>query len=112
MKAWLVKERDAFYAAVVFAETRGKARALAQTTDACEDVPFCDIEVRRMPDADKCYREGKSKMDWQNPDDRLVLVRDCGFVCDYDAFFSGDCATCSGREVCDQREGYRKEMVT
>lgn len=29
MKAWLVREKDEFCATVVFAETRGKARALA-----------------------------------------------------------------------------------
>lgn len=44
MKAWLVSEKDEFRATVVFAETRGKARALARATNACEDVDFCDIK--------------------------------------------------------------------
>lgn len=34
MKAWLVREKDEFSATVVFAETRGKARALARATEA------------------------------------------------------------------------------
>lgn len=29
MKAWIVREKDEFCATVVFAETRGKARAMA-----------------------------------------------------------------------------------
>ena len=57
MKAWLVREKDEFCATVVFAETRGKARALAKYTDACEDCDFIDIEVRRVPQMDKYYKE-------------------------------------------------------
>lgn len=45
MKAWLVREKGEFVAAVVFAETRGKAMALAKCTDCCEDVPFTSIEA-------------------------------------------------------------------
>ena len=64
MKAWLVKVKDEFCATVVFAETRGKARSIAMHTDACEDVDFCDIEVRRLPHIDKYYKEGKTELDW------------------------------------------------
>ena len=101
MKAWLVREKNELYAEVVFAETRGKARALAQATDCCEDAEFTDIEVHRMPQADKHYRDGKWHLDWFDPGDRLVLVRDCDFMCDYDAFQAGDCTVCSAREFCD-----------
>ena len=59
MKAWLVRDKDEFCATVVFAETRGKARALAMHTEVCEDVDFIDIEVRRKPQMDKYYKEGK-----------------------------------------------------
>ena len=59
MKAWLVREKDEFCAEVIFAETRGKARALAKYTDACEDVDFINIEVHRQPQCDKYYKEGK-----------------------------------------------------
>ena len=81
MKAWFVREKDEFLSAVVFAETRGKARALARCTDACEDSNFCDIEVRRLPQMDKYYKEGKLEMDWYNPNDRIALVKECGFQC-------------------------------
>lgn len=102
MKAWLVRENGEFCATVVFAETRGKARALAQSTDACEDVDFCDIEVRRMPQADKYYTEGKTELYWWNYDDRLVLVKECGFMCDYDAFQAEDCTACPAKAFCDR----------
>ena len=102
MKAWLVRERNEQWATVVFAETRGKARSLAQSTDCCEDVCFLDIEVHRMPHADKCYKEGKTEMDWLNPADRLVLVKECGFMCDYETSQMEDCASCIARAFCDR----------
>ena len=102
MKAWLVREKDEFLAAVVFAETRGKAKMLARCTDACEDVHFLDIEAFRMPQADKYYKDGKRELDWLNPEDRLVLVKECGFMCDYDAFQLEDCTVCSAKAFCDR----------
>ena len=101
MKAWLVREKDEFCAAVVFAETRGKAKSLARCTDACEDADFLRIEVRRLPDIDKYYR-GKRELDWFNPADRIVLVKECSFTCEHDAFDFGECAVCSAKEYCDQ----------
>lgn len=61
MKAYLVKDKDEFCATVVFAETVGKARALAMSTECCEDVDFCDIQVKRQPQLDKYYVDGKRK---------------------------------------------------
>ena len=102
MKAWLVRVKDEFCATVVFAETRGKARSRALATACCEDAAFCDIEVSRMPQADKYYKEGKTELDWFNPEDRLVLVKECGFMCDYDAFQWEDCTICSAKAFCDR----------
>lgn len=102
MKAWLVREKGEFCATVVFAETRGKARSRAMRTECCEDVPFCDIEVRRVPEADKYYKPDKTEMDWFDPDDRLVLVRDCNFICDYGTSQVEDCTTCSAKAFCDR----------
>ena len=72
MKAWLVKDKDEYYATVVFAETRGKARALAMHTDACEDVDFCDIEVRRKPQIDK-YSNVRARGRWIGTISKTVL---------------------------------------
>lgn len=101
MKAWLVREKDEFCATVVFAETRGKARALALHTECCEDADFTDIEVRRKPQMDKYYTEGKKEMDWYKSKDRIALVKDCGFVCARDYWEREDCDTCPAKEYCD-----------
>lgn len=105
IKAWLVREKDEFCAAVVFAETRGKARALAQRTEACEDVAFLDIEVRRCRAADKHYRKGKKELDWQVSADRIALVKDCGFQCSPEAYAPEDCPACPAAKWCDLYQG-------
>ena len=99
MKAWLVREKDEFCATVVFAETRGKARAMAMYTETCENADFLDIEVHRKPQMDKYYVEGKKEMDWFNSKDRIALVKDCNFTCGDD--YKDDCETCSAKEYCD-----------
>ena len=102
MKAWLVKDKNENAATVVFAETRGKAKALAICTEACEDVDFTDIEARRRPQLDKYYTKGKKEMDWYNSKDRIALVKDGGFVCDYDYWEREDYDTCPAKEYCDR----------
>jgi hypothetical protein len=111
VKAWLVRVKDRFCATVVFAETRGKAKSLALSTDCCEDADFCDIEVHRESQMDKYYVEGKKEMDWFNSKDRLVLVKDCGFRCDEDYFEPEDCETCSAKEYCDMYIDYLESEV-
>jgi hypothetical protein len=109
MKAWLVREKDEFCAEVVFAETRSKAKVLALSTDCCEDAKFIDIEATRMPQADKYYKEGKKRLDWENPQDRIVLVKECSFHCDYDVFDIEECEICSAKEYCDFYQDRRYE---
>jgi len=99
MKAWLVKEKGEFPATIVFAETRGRARSIAMTTDACDGVDFCNIEVRRQPQLDKYYKDGKEEMDWYDDNDRIALVKEAGFTCqdiDFDL-----CEDCPAKEFCD-----------
>lgn len=102
MKAWLVREKDEFVATIVFAETRGQAKVAAQWTDVCDGVDFVEIECRRMKEADKYYRPCKSELDWDNPEDRIAMVKDCGFICDWDARSVNECAQCSAKEFCDE----------
>lgn len=109
MKAWLVKHKDEFGATVVFAETRGKARAMAINTDACEDADFCDIEARRRPQLDKYYQKGKKEMDWYDDKDRLALVKEAGFRCE-DVDFDW-CEDCPAKEYCDMYQDYIEEMA-
>ena len=107
MKAWIVKAKDEFCATVVFAETRGKARSIAMCTDACEDVAFCDIEAHRVPQVDKYYKEGKTEMDWYDDKDRVALVKDCNFFCEY--IEESICKSCSAKEYCDNYIDYINE---
>lgn len=108
MKAWLAKETVNFRATVVFAETRGKAKSAALITDCCEGANFCDIEVRRVPQMDKYYVEGKTKMDWSDPKDRVALVKECSFCCRHP--IAEDCKGCSAKDFCD--EAVQKEEET
>ena len=109
MKAWLVREKNEFCATVVFAETRGKARAMAMHTEVCEDVDFIDIEVYRQPQVDKYYKEGKWHLDWENSQDRIVLVKECGFWCGEEAFEYEDCEICSAKKYCDKYQEKARE---
>lgn len=106
MKAWLVREKNEFCATVVFADTRGKARAMALHTDCCEDADFCSIEVHRQPQMDKYYTDGKREMDCEDSQDRIALVKDCGFSCSEDVFDIDDCEICPAKEYCDKYSDY------
>lgn len=111
MKAWIARGGIEPYATVVFAETRGKARSLATHTEACEDVSFLDIEVRRCEAADKYYQDGKWEMDWYKKEDRIALVRDCGFQCAIDTFEPEECQHCPASQWCDLHQDYIREKV-
>ena len=102
MKAWLVRERDEFCATVVFAETRAKAKAMALYTECCETARYIDIEARREPQLDKYYKVGKAEMEWDDSQDRIALVKECGFCCSLDVFSPKECRECSAQEFCDQ----------
>ena len=98
-KAWLVRVKDEFSAEIIFAETSGQAKSLALSCDFCEDAEFTDLEVRRAPYADKYYKPNKWHLDWDNPRDRVALVKDCGFVCGED--MTESCEECSASQYCD-----------
>lgn len=106
MKAWLVREKDEFCATVVFAETRGKAKALALQTECCEDANFCDIECNRVRGMDKYYVAGKREMDWFNANDRIALVKELGFYCGDDIFCIEKCERCVANEYCDRYDAF------
>lgn len=104
MKAWLVREKDEFCAEVVFAETRGQAKALAFHTDCCDGANFTDIEAHRIPQVDKYYKDGKWHLDWENTQDRIVLVKECGFGCEY--IDMALCEDCPAKQYCDSYQDY------
>jgi hypothetical protein len=108
MKAWLVRVKDEFYTEAVFAETRGKARSLALHTDSCDGASFTDIQVHRESQLDKYYKEGKQYMDWENPQDRIALVKECGFRCEYIEIEW--CKDCPAKQYCDSYNDYIEEI--
>lgn len=101
MKAWYARVSGKHDATVVFAETAGKAKSVALSTDCCEYADFCDIEVRREPQLDKYYVDGKKEMDWSNPNDRIALVKECGIYCDTEYWEREHCVKCAANEYCD-----------
>lgn len=102
MKAWVVREKYKFYSAVVFAETSGKAKSIASGIDGFEHADFCHLEVRRVPRMDKYYKNGKIELDWSNQQDRIALVKYCGFYCERVEI--EECKNCQAREFCSNWE--------
>ena len=99
MKAYTVQDRvDPLFSTVVFAETAGKARAIAQHTYVCEDLNFTDIRVLRLPALDKFYR-GKSEMDWDNMEDRIVMVKFANYECSSE-IDNPECEVCHAKVWC------------
>ena len=70
---------------------------------------FTDIETQRIPQADKHYKEGKWHLDWNDPQDRISLVKDCNFTCGYD--YIDDCNCCSAKQYCKQYQNYFESEV-
>ena len=105
MKAYIIHDLKGYadYSTVVFAETSGKAKATAITTDAFDDYEFTEISARRVPALDKYYR-GECEMDWYNTEDRIALVKDGGFSCDPECWEEEDCEKCPAKQWCDRNE--------
>ena len=111
MKAWWVSdrwERD-FGTEVVFAETRGKAVVIAQGLDNFQDSEFMDLRATRVKDYDKYYKPGKTHMDWNIDEDRIVLAQNgCHCHPDY-VDYEDDCPFCCAKDVCDLYQEYLEE---
>lgn len=103
MKAYIVSDRcDPLFSTVVFAETAGKARAIAQGTDACEDLDFIDIRATRVRSLDSYYK-GESEMNWYDPEDRVAMVRFANFECSRECD-DPNCEPCPAKEWCGRYE--------
>ena len=105
MKAWEVRDEYEEYSAVVFAETRNKARLIAQCLDVCEDMRYIDIRPRRFKEADSMYR-GSREMDWFDTKDRRFLV-DHGWSCVEPIY--EHCLDCPASDICDKYSDYKRE---
>lgn len=96
MKAYKVWDcqRHEYGSTIVFAESRGKAKSIATRLETFDDSNFVDIRVNRCERADGLYK-GNKEIDWDDPDTRLVLVRDLGWYC-----YDEDCEECVTKEYC------------
>ena len=80
----------------------GRKSVRAMASEALEGVEFLDLEVYRLPQMDKYYKLDKSEMDWLDPEDRIALVKDAGFRCEYVEL--EECKQCPAREYCSEYE--------
>lgn len=95
----------------MFAETRGKAHDIARSTDCCEDAEWCDIRVTRIPEMDKMWKPGKKEMDWYNAEDRVALVKECGWFCNHEYLDrERDCLECPASEWCVDYIDWKEEV--
>ena len=112
MKAYVVSDRKGYsdFSVIVFAENRGKAITAALGTDEFpyQDWSFTELRAIRMPQLDKCYR-GHWRMDWDDPADRLAMVKDCGYYCADDAFDPDECSKCDAKEYCSAYAEYLEQ---
>lgn len=87
MKAYRVMAcKDDYCTVVVFAESAGKAKSYVLKY-IFNGVNYCDLIANRVPLIDKYYQKNKKIMDWMNPNDRLILVKELGLRC---AFYTSD----------------------
>lgn len=108
MKAYKVTDRHGCcdYSTIIFAETREKARYIAQHSEVFEwyDYGYIDFWVRRIPNLDKYYR-GLDEMDWDNPNDRVAMVKEANYYCsDEYELADCECESCPAKEWCDRYE--------
>lgn len=88
---------------IVFGETAGKAKSAALHTDVGEDSLFVDIRAYRVPTLDSYYR-GRIEMDWDNPDERIAMVKEANMHCQPWTTEADDCKKCPAREYCSLGE--------
>jgi len=100
MKAWKVNVKDDFCSVVVFAPTRGIAKSVALSSDILPDPEYLFLEAIRYPIADSQYNGNGEPccMYWDDPDDRLFLVKECGWTCE--EFMLECCEKCSAKDYC------------
>lgn len=113
MKAWRVSDKNGEYGSViVYAETRGKARAAVFHTGYFDDCEWTDLRVSRFKEYDQYY-DGVDVVDfWHDVEHRVRLVRDFGWSC-IDVIESC-CKDCPARQFCEKgakNEGFRISIM-
>ena len=109
MKAWKVDTNDCDYGAtIVFAETSGKAKAVAfAMCSQFDGLNFTELRARRYKDLDQYYKGEAYPDAWNDDELKLVLVRDHAWFC-IDGI-DNYCDDCIAKEYCLQWEGIEEE---
>ena len=110
-KCYIVEDPDAyeFGCTTAFAETASKARFEAfhhvEMGDHDTKQDFLRYKARRFPEGDRLYKPGKFQLDWDVPEDRLVLVKYAGWYCsEENTEEECGCSSCPAREFCPRQE--------
>jgi len=109
MKAWQVYSYFSDVSAIVFAETAGKAKFTAWRYNLFFDAytSFTEIYCQRRKEGDKFYN-GKSYLDWECREDRLLLVKEFGFTCSEYLYDERECAYCVAKKFCSLYKEMKK----
>lgn len=100
MKAWQVYDWANDMSTIVFAPTKGKAKSVAMHCGLfAEDTDFIEFNCYRRKHGDQFYN-GKSYLDWECDEDRLLMVKEFGFVCSEDYYDEKECLCCVAKEFC------------
>ena len=107
IKAWRVEEPYEGSVAVVFAETRNKAKNLAvQYDEGLQDYGYAGVRAIRMPQLDKYAGNNPYVMDFGIDEDRLIMVRDVGVSC-FEPEYE-DCEKCVAKDYCEVYKDHSK----
>ena len=113
MKAWQVYSYFTDNSTIVFAETAGKAKSIAWRYNLFYDdyTDFMDIYCQRRKEGDKFYN-GKSFLDWECREDRLLLVKEFGFTCIEELYDERECAYCVAKKFCSLHKEMQERKKT
>lgn len=105
MKAYQITDPtlDENYAAIVFAETPGRAKRLGLCTEEFYESEYTNIRAHRIKCMDK-YADGtRWRMDWENDKDRTALVKELNWSCVDECWFED----CPAKKWCSRYEDER-----
>lgn len=78
IKSYITRVEGVSKIGIVFASTQGQAKMIAKNLGIFRDYHFCDIRARRIKDFDKYIIKGKMFMNWDDPEDNSILVKELG----------------------------------
>ena len=104
-KAWYVWNEDDGIPAIVFADTVSGARKTAWDNNSEFELEFdryIDIKPRRENSLDYLDKPEGYVMNWNNPKDRIALVKELGWYCEDPTI--EECEKCLAKEYCEEWE--------